>query len=68
MSHIVEELSHADDRAIIVSLEMPDSEDGDLAEFRELVTSAGVQIEHCITGSRQTPHHKYFLGYLHLLL
>lgn len=62
MSHIVEELSHADDRAIIVSLEMPDSEDGDLAEFRELVTSAGVQIEHCITGSRQTPHHKYFLG------
>ena len=62
MSHIVEEFSHADDRAIIVSLEMPDSEESDLAEFKELVTSAGVTIESCITGSRQTPHHKYFLG------
>lgn len=62
MGHIVEEFSHSDDRAIIVSLEMPESEDGDLAEFKELVTSAGVTIECCITGSRQTPHHKYFLG------
>ena len=62
MSHIVEEFSHENDVAIIVSLEMPDSEDGDLAEFKELVTSAGVEIEACITGSRQTPHFKYYMG------
>lgn len=62
MSHIVEEFSHDNDIAIIVSLEMPDSEESDLAEFKELVTSAGVIIEACITGSRQTPHFKYFLG------
>ncbi|MHC5225634.1 ribosome rescue GTPase HflX [Ignatzschineria sp. LJL83] len=62
MSHIIEEFSHSDDRAIIVSLVMPESEDGDLAEFKELVTSAGVTIEECITGTRQTPHHKYFMG------
>lgn len=62
MSHIVEEFSHDNDIAIIVSLEMPDSEESDLAEFKELVTSAGVTIEACITGSRQTPHFKYFLG------
>ena len=62
MNHIVEQFSHKDDRAIIVSLEMPDSEEGDLAEFKELVTSAGVEILSCITGTRQTPHHKYFLG------
>lgn len=62
MSHIVEEFSHENDIAIIVSLEMPDSEDGDLAEFKELVTSAGVVIEACITGSRQTAHFKYYMG------
>lgn len=62
MNHIVEQFSHEDDRAIIVSLEMPESEEGDLAEFKELVTSAGVEILSCITGTRQTPHHKYFLG------
>ncbi|WP_084331417.1 ribosome rescue GTPase HflX [Ignatzschineria larvae DSM 13226] len=55
-------LSHPHDRAVIVSLEMPESEPGDLAEFCELVTSAGVEIATIITGSRQTAHHKYFVG------
>ncbi len=62
MSSIVEEVSTEIDRAVIVSLEMPESEPGDLAEFKELVTSAGVEIATCITGTRHTPHHKYFLG------
>ncbi|MEZ9704865.1 ribosome rescue GTPase HflX [Vibrio breoganii] len=34
----------------------------DLAEFEMLVSSAGVNNLHTITGSRQSPHAKYFVG------
>lgn len=50
------------DRAILVALEMPDTEDGEFDEFRELVASAGVEACAFISGSRHTPNHKYFLG------
>lgn len=56
------EESHAGDRAILVALEMPDTEDGDIEEFKELVSSAGVEALALIGGSRHTPNHKYYLG------
>lgn len=51
-----------DDRAILVAMTMPDSSQGEIDEFKELVLSAGVVPLALITGKRDTPHSKYFIG------
>lgn len=50
------------DRAILVALTMPDTESGEFEEFQELADSAGVETLEFITGRRDTPDFKYFLG------
>ncbi len=53
----------AGEQAILVHVDFPDeSSREDLAEFKMLVTSAGVNTQAVITGKRSTPHPKYFVG------
>lgn len=51
------------DRAILVHIDFPESDDReDPQEFEELVVSAGGEPAAFIGGSRSTPHPKYFVG------
>ena len=51
------------ERAILVHLDLyADLNREDLREFRELVTAAGAEPVATITGSRTTPHSRYFVG------
>ena len=51
------------ERAVLVHLEFSSHTDKEqLDEFRELATSAGVKPVTTVTGSRATPHPRYFVG------
>ncbi|GBU10010.1 GTP-binding protein HflX [Gammaproteobacteria bacterium] len=50
------------DKAILVAMEMPDTDPADSAEFLELVTSATVIPLQVITGKRQYVDKRYFVG------
>ena len=53
----------AGEQAILVHVDFPDeSSKEDLQEFEMLVSSAGVNALTVITGKRNTPHSKYFVG------
>ncbi len=53
----------AGEKAILVHIDFPDENAReDLAEFKMLVTSAGVTCLDIVTGKRQSPHAKYFVG------
>lgn len=50
------------DRAILVAMEMPDTDLADIAEFQELVASAGVQSMLLVTGKRKAPDKRLYIG------
>ena len=51
------------ERAVLVHLDFPEEADREqLAEFRELTLSAGVEPVETVTGSRVTPSPRYFVG------
>ena len=50
------------DNALLVQLDIKSAEENDADEFIELVESAGPTISGFITGSRQRPDPKYFVG------
>lgn len=51
------------ERAVLVHLEFSSNTDKEqLDEFRELAASAGVKSVTTVTGSRTTPHPRYFVG------
>ena len=51
------------EQAILVHLDFPAQyENGDLEEFKLLANSAGAKVLHCVTGKRDSPHPKYFVG------
>jgi len=53
----------AGEQAILVHVDFPDeSSREDLAEFKMLVSSAGVEALDVATGKRNTPHPKFFVG------
>ena len=53
----------AGEQAILVHVDFPDeSSQEDLQEFKMLVSSSGVQALAVVTGKRNTPHPKYFVG------
>ncbi|MGL5336580.1 MAG: ribosome rescue GTPase HflX [Enterovibrio sp.] len=53
----------AGEQAILVHINFSQVVDGDdLHEFEMLASSAGVEILKVVTGSRQAPHSKYFVG------
>jgi GTP-binding protein HflX len=53
----------AGEQAILVHLDFPDDNAReDLQEFEMLVSSAGVSALNIVTGKRNTPHSKYFVG------
>ncbi len=53
----------AGEQAILVHVFFAQDKDmEDLREFESLVSSAGVETLHVITGSRRAPHPKYFVG------
>jgi len=53
----------AGEQAILVHIDFPDENAReDLAEFKMLVSSAGVNCLDVITGNRRTPQAKYFVG------
>tara|TARA_Y100000034_G_scaffold135134_1_gene205830 strand:+ start:1372 stop:2658 length:1287 start_codon:yes stop_codon:yes gene_type:complete len=53
----------AGEQAILVHVDFPDeSSREDLQEFKMLVSSAGVQSLSVVTGKRNSPHPKYFVG------
>ncbi len=53
----------AGEQAVLVHLDFPDeSSREDLSEFKMLVSSAGVQALTVVTGKRNTPHPRYFVG------
>lgn len=53
----------AGEQAILVHVDFPDeSSKEDLQEFEMLVSSAGVNALAVVTGKRNTPHTKYFVG------
>ncbi len=53
----------AGEQAILVHLDFPDDNTReDLQEFEMLVSSAGVTALNTVTGKRNTPHPKYFVG------
>ncbi len=50
-------------RAVLVHLDLPsDKEEGALAEFVELATSAGVEILACVRGNCRLPNPRFFMG------
>ena len=53
----------AGEQAVLVHLDFPDeSSREDLSEFKMLVSSAGVQALTVVTGKRNTPHPRFFVG------
>lgn len=49
--------------AVLVHVNFPDADSyEDLAEFQELAVSAGAKSKAIITGARQSPDRKYFVG------
>jgi len=53
----------AGERAVLVHLDFPDeSSREDLNEFKMLVSSAGVEALTVVTGKRNTPHPRFFVG------
>lgn len=55
--------SDGGERAILVHLHLRDSQLGnDLKEFRELALSAGAEVVSIVTGNRDVPDSKYFIG------
>ena len=53
----------AGEQAILVHIDFPDENTReDLQEFEMLVSSAGVNALSVVTGKRNTPHSKYFVG------
>ena len=57
------ERPHGGERAILVHLDFySDVDREELREFRELVISAGAEPVEVITGSRSSPHPRYFVG------
>lgn len=53
----------AGEQAILVHIFFTQDKDvEDLQEFEALVSSAGVEALHVVTGSRKAPHPKYFVG------
>ncbi len=51
------------ERAVLVHLDLrQESEREDLGEFKELVASAGAEAVAVVSGSRQTPEPKFFVG------
>ncbi|GAL15805.1 GTP-binding protein HflX [Vibrio astriarenae] len=53
----------AGERAVLVHINFTqEGEWEDLVEFEMLVSSSGVQSLQVITGSRQSPHPKYYVG------
>ena len=53
----------AGEQAVLVHIYFSQDRDmEDLQEFETLVSSAGVEALHVITGSRKAPHPKYFVG------
>lgn len=51
------------ERAVLVHINFTqEGEWEDLAEFEMLVSSAGVEALQVVTGSRQSPHPKYYVG------
>lgn len=51
------------ERAVLVHINFTqEGEWEDLAEFEMLVSSAGVETLQVVTGSRQSPHPKYYVG------
>lgn len=53
----------AGEQAVLVHVDFPDeSSKEDLQEFEMLVSSAGVNALTVVTGKRNTPHSKYFVG------
>jgi len=53
----------AGEQAVLVHLDFPDeSTREDLSEFKMLVSSAGVQALTVVTGKRNTPHPRFFVG------
>ena len=53
----------AGEQAVLVHLDFPDeSSKEDLNEFKMLVSSAGVQALTVVTGKRNTPHPRFFVG------
>ena len=53
----------AGEQAVLVHINFTqEGEWEDLSEFEMLVSSAGVSRLQTITGSRQSPHSKYFVG------
>jgi GTP-binding protein HflX len=53
----------AGEQAVLVHLDFPDeSSREDLNEFKMLVSSAGVQALTVVTGKRNSPHPRYFVG------
>ena len=57
------ERAKAGDQAVLVHIDFPEGDDReDPREFEELVVSAGGSPVGLITGSRTTPHPKYYVG------
>ena len=53
----------AGEQAVLVHLDFPDeSTREDLAEFKMLVSSAGIEALTVVSGKRNTPHPKFFVG------
>ena len=53
----------AGERAVLVHINFTqEGEWEDLSEFEMLVSSAGVSTLQVVTGSRQSPHPKYYVG------
>jgi GTP-binding protein HflX len=53
----------AGEQAVLVHVDFPDeSSREDLSEFKMLVSSAGVKSLNVVTGKRNTPHHRFFVG------
>jgi GTP-binding protein HflX len=53
----------AGEQAVLVHLDFPDeSSREDLNEFKMLVSSAGVQSLTVVSGKRNSPHPRYFVG------
>ena len=51
------------ERAILVHLDFPQEDNREeLDEFRELAASAGAIPVEVVTGSRRSPHPRYFVG------
>ena len=50
------------DRAVLIAVEMPDTDSSEIEEFKELVASAGVMSLEILHVKRKTPDAKLFIG------